>query len=410
MSRVLFVSIVTLVLSGLILHVHHRAKRTLGLPNAATRALLALMIAGSVSAFLARLLALGALGRVLGAFGGIVVLGIMISSILLWPYELVRAKLALLRWFARQRSKPLATSAPEESAPDASSLEARAKTAPSDPTRRAFLGQAAVGGALSFGFGTTMYGGLYGRHDYALEEVPIKLTRLPRALDGFTIVQLSDIHVGQYVGDPEFRSGLELVRRAKPDIVVLTGDLVDHDVNYVGELGRFVHQLRGVARRGVFAILGNHDYYTGASEVLRVLGEAGAEVLVNRHVRVGDSASFLLGGVDDVQAAYYGGHGPDIAQAFRNAEPDTARVLLSHNPEYYPRVHRDVDLMLSGHTHGGQITLFINPAELVLSHGLVRGHYVRGESQIYVNRGFGTAGPPIRVGSSPEVTKLILTA
>ncbi|HEX6241955.1 MAG TPA: hypothetical protein VFZ61_13695 [Polyangiales bacterium] len=84
-------------------------------------------------------------------------------------------------------------------------------------------------------------------------------------------------------------------------------------------------------------------------------------------------------------------------------------MLLSHNPGYFPISRTHADLTLSGHTHGGQITLFINPAELLLQHGLVRGHYLRGDSQIYVNRGFGTAGPPTRVGSRPEITKLVLT-
>jgi uncharacterized protein len=83
-------------------------------------------------------------------------------------------------------------------------------------------------------------------------------------------------------------------------------------------------------------------------------------------------------------------------------------VLLSHNPAYFPRSHGQADLTLSGHTHGGQITMFINPAKLVLRHGLVRGHYAFDSSQLYVNRGFGTAGPPARIGSAPEITRLVL--
>jgi hypothetical protein len=113
--------------------------------------------------------------------------------------------------------------------------------------------------------------------------------------------------------------------------------------------------------------------------------------------------------LDDV-VAHGPGRGPDLQRAFAGATPELARVLLSHNPGYFPVSRDHADLTLSGHTHGGQITLFINPAELLLQHGLVRGHYLRGESQIYVNRGFGTAGPPTRVGSRPEVTKLVLTS
>jgi uncharacterized protein len=105
----------------------------------------------------------------------------------------------------------------------------------------------------------------------------------------------------------------------------------------------------------------------------------------------------------------YKGEGPDLTRAFAGATPDLARVLLSHNPSYFPIAKGAADLVLSGHTHGGQITLFVNPAELVLQHGYIRGLYQHGESQIYVNRGFGTAGPPARVGSPPEITRLTLS-
>jgi uncharacterized protein len=99
-----------------------------------------------------------------------------------------------------------------------------------------------------------------------------------------------------------------------------------------------------------------------------------------------------------------------LSHAFAAAPPDLARVLLSHNPAFFPTSRTHADLTLSGHTHGGQVTLFINPAELVLRHGLVRGHYTVEGSQLYVNRGFGTAGPPARIGSPPEITRLVLHA
>jgi predicted MPP superfamily phosphohydrolase len=321
----------------------------------------------------------------------------------LWPFELWQL-LTRLFHFARgpRHEQRAATSELPAQAPVAE--------APALPERRTFLAQATVGSALSIGFGASSYGALFGRHDYELESVAIKLDKLPRELDGFTIVQLSDIHVGLYVSERELNAGLELVKKARPDIVVLTGDLVDHDPRYAPLLGRFARSLRGIARRGVFAIPGNHDYYAGASEVLHNLREAGTEVLLNRHVQLGDAKGFVLGGVDDVVGAGYGSQGPDLGSAFAGANPDLARVLLSHNPSFYKAAHAHADLVLSGHTHGGQITLFVNPAELVLRHGLVRGLYAHGDSQIYVNRGFGTAGPPARVGSPPEVSKLILTS
>jgi predicted MPP superfamily phosphohydrolase len=359
------------------------------------RTLYLFLLVTALSAVLPRFFApwLGGTTPYVGMFATLVVLGMLISGALLAPYAVGRA---LLRGLRRLRRGP--------------DSEASAQAAPADLSRRAFVHQAAVGGAFSIGVGATAYGTLVGRHDYALETVPIKLAKLPRALDGFSIVQLSDLHVGSFVSDYEFRRGLELVRRARPDLIVLTGDLIDHDVRYVKELGRFVRMLSEVSRRGVFAVMGNHDHYTGVDQVERALGAAGAQVLTNRHVRIGDGKQqFVLAGLDDVMGSSEAGRGPNLPRAFAGASPDLARVLLSHNPGYFPTSHPYADLTLSGHTHGGQITLFINPAELLLRHGLVRGHYSRDHSQIYVNRGFGTAGPPTRVGSTPEITKLVLT-
>jgi predicted MPP superfamily phosphohydrolase len=390
----MFLGTTGLVVMLLGLHVQGRATRFLGLSKRHARAALAVFALGVLSALAARLMPDGGLSRGLGTFGAVVTLGIIISSILLWPFELVRLLARIVRAL-----RGLVVS---QSAPPAQ---------PSEPARREFLAQTTVGSALAVGFGASSYGALFGRHDYSLDTVPIKLEKLPRELDGFSIVQLSDLHVGLFVNEQELRAGLELVKSARPDLIVLTGDLVDHDVRYADQLARFVRKLESVSKRGVFAIPGNHDYYAGASEVMQALREAGAQVLLNRHVRIGDaSKSFVLAGVDDVSAQGYRGAGPDLVQAFRDAPPELARVLLSHNPSYYPRASRDADLVLSGHTHGGQITLFINPAELVLGHGYVRGHYWHGASQIYVNRGFGTAGPPARVGSPPEVTRIILTS
>jgi len=145
-------------------------------------------------------------------------------------------------------------------------------------------------------------------------------------------------------------------------------------------------------------------------EIEQGLREAGVDVLTNRHVQLaGAHGGLVLAGLDDVAGAALSERGPNLKRAFAGADPEAARVLLSHNPSYFPTSSSFADLTLSGHTHGGQISLYINPAELVLPHGFVRGLYARDGSQLYVNRGFGTAGPPIRVGSAPEVTRLILT-
>jgi len=272
------------------------------------------------------------------------------------------------------------------------------------------LGKLATTSAFGVGISASSYGVLFERHDYALETVPLRLARLPSVLSGLTIVQLSDIHVGTFVGEAELNAARDLVRAAKPDLVVLTGDLLDHDPYYAPVLARFVRSLGPLARYGVYASLGNHDHYAGAQVVSEHLTQAGAQVLLNRHVSIGDAGGrIVLAGLDDVAAPRFGGLGPNLHDAFAEAAPDAARVLLSHNPSYFETSRSHADLTLSGHTHGGQIALFVNTAALVLRHGLVRGHYSVEGSQLYVNRGFGTAGPPVRIGSSPEVTRIVLT-
>ena len=176
----IFLGTTGLVVMLLALHVERRATRFLRLSRRVSRALITLLVLGVLSAVAARLLPAGALSRSLGMFGAMITLGIIISSVLLWPFELAR----LLAGIVKAVRRLAASKAPE---------------APAQPERREFLAQATVGSALAVGFGASSYGALFGRHDYSLDTVTIKLDKLPRALEGFTIVQLSDIHVGQFV-------------------------------------------------------------------------------------------------------------------------------------------------------------------------------------------------------------------
>jgi predicted MPP superfamily phosphohydrolase len=204
---------------------------------------------------------------------------------------------------------------------------------------------------------------------------------------------------------------VSLVRHARPDLIVLTGDLLDHDARFARTLGRLVRELSALpARDGVTVIPGNHDYYAGVEEVLRTAREGGARVLRNQGRVIGDAGgAFALVGVDDVWAPRNGyGPGPDLDRALAMVPSDLPRILLCHNPSFFPAARGQVALQLSGHTHGGQVNLGVHPAELLLPY--VEGLYVEGRSRLYVNRGFGTAGPPARVGAPPEVTLVVLTA
>jgi predicted MPP superfamily phosphohydrolase len=243
-----------------------------------------------------------------------------------------------------------------------------------------------------------------GRHAFEIDEVAIRIAGLPRALDGYTIAQVSDIHSGVFVGERELDEGLSLIRSVKPDLLVVTGDIVDNDVAFAPIIARKLAAL--APRDGAYAIPGNHDHYAGADAVMNVLRAAGVTTLVNeaRIVRPGDGGGFALLGVDDIAAERWGGAGPQVVRT-----PGVqARILLSHQPRTVDRWAGSVALQLSGHTHGGQINPGFRPAAFGMHY--IAGRYDVGGTVLYVNRGFGTVGPPIRVMAPPEVTKIVLVA
>jgi hypothetical protein len=448
-----FFSVLFVVLTGLCVYIHRRASTVLGLSRRGRLVLGGLLAAGVVASTLGRLLG-GLLSdaflRVVAAFGMTVMLSVIISAVLLAVVDLPRILVSLIA--RRIRSKPAvdrsvevaAPAAAREGAPAAAarsavgvevekeSPEAAApavneakteatNTSPAIPentttkpslSRRAFVTHAAAGSAFFIGTGSAAYGAIFGRHDYVIEEVAIPIPGLPKSLDGFSIAQLSDIHIGLFVGERELNAAEELVRKARVDMVVMTGDLIDSHARYAPELGRLARRLGPLARRGVVAIPGNHDYFAGIEETLAALRGGGATVLKNSGITVGDGGgSFALLGVDDVWAARMNrGGGPNLKAALTSVPLDLPRVLLCHNPVYFPEVAGDVALQLSGHTHGGQVNLVVRPADLVLPYGYVAGQYERNGSRLYINRGFGTAGPPARVQAPPEVTRVVLVA
>jgi predicted MPP superfamily phosphohydrolase len=252
------------------------------------------------------------------------------------------------------------------------------------------------------------WGAARGRHAFVIEEVPVRIVGLPKALDGYVIGQISDLHVGASVGAREIAEGLARLAEIKADLVVCTGDLVDFDPTYIPLLARSIGAIR--ARDGIAAILGNHDYYTGARAITEALRAAGIDVLTNdgRVIRAGDGGGFALLGVDDLWAGRSGGAGPRLDLALRTVPPDLPRVLLSHQPPSLDAWAGRVALQLSGHTHGGQINPGFRPADALMRY--VSGRYEVGGTTLWVNRGFGVAGPPARLGAPPEVTKIVLVA
>lgn len=235
----------------------------------------------------------------------------------------------------------------------------------------------------------------------------IRLGRWPAALDGFRIVQISDIHIGAMLDSRFARSIVERVNALEPDLIAVTGDLVDGPVKHLRDEVRPFRDLR--APHGVYFVTGNHDYYSGADPWLAEVENLGMRPLRNERVTISrDGAHFELAGVDDHRGNLFGpGHGEDVPKAVGGRDPNDAVVLLAHDPSTFPAaVQEGVDLQLSGHTHGGQIWPFNLLVRAAV--GFVAGHYRRGGSQLLVSNGTGYWGPPMRLRAPAEILEITL--
>lgn len=296
-----------------------------------------------------------------------------------------------------------------------SSLLAGASQAPVDPVRRELLARGAAGAASALAVGTGAVALRSGLADVEVKEVPVRLERLPSQLSGYTIVQLTDVHVGPLIGKGFIDQIVEKANAERPDAIVITGDLVDGSV---AELERHVAPLsRLQARDGVYFVTGNHEYYSGVAPWIAHLERLGIRVLQNERVSLGDAkgrgASFDLAGIHDESAARFGGAAgaglaPDLERALEGRDPERELVLLAHQPKSILRAAQaGVGLQLSGHTHGGQIWPFnyLVPLQQPYVKGL---HLDPSGAQVYVSCGTGFWGPPMRLGAPAEVTKVVL--
>ncbi len=257
--------------------------------------------------------------------------------------------------------------------------------------------------------------GLYREvYDFKVENVSLKISGLHSALEGLRIVQISDIHAGYFVSQKPMQEASRLLRQQKGDIIVVTGDFVN---SHPAELSTIYRELERLsAPLGVYGVFGNHDHFMPAiqhEELMTAIQKTTIDLIINSNRKLSiDGANLAIAGIDNT------GFNQNFGRLDRAADgisPDTTTILLAHDPTFWDKEVRrktHVDVMLSGHTHGGQIAFSIpgatiSPAQIVYKQWA--GLYRDDNQLLYVNRGLGTVGPPIRIGVPPEISVFTLT-
>jgi len=235
-----------------------------------------------------------------------------------------------------------------------------------------------------------------------LEHVDIKIKNLK---ESYKIAQLSDLHIGGLIDKKFIKDIVKRVNEIKPDIIVITGDLVDIDILNIKET---MHELTHLnSKFGTYFIVGNHEYFHNITAIIKSVKSLGIRVLENENVYIGEEGKgFNLAGVYDMIGYRTKTYLPDLQKALLGKK-DSPTVLLAHQPRYIQEVVDGVDLMLSGHTHGGQLYPFRFLVGLIQPY--IDGLHQHNENlQIYVNKGTGFWGPPMRLGASSEITEIVL--
>ena len=244
------------------------------------------------------------------------------------------------------------------------------------------------------------------RSDFLITPLEVKVPGLDPVFDGYRIVHFTDIHLGHWVSIERLEGIVSLINEQQPDLVVNTGDFVSYVFKEL-ELPMISAFRRISASDGALAVLGNHDHYTGApDQVCRQLEDAGIGMLQNRHVLVEKGGDRLaLAGIDDLAFGR-----PDLDQALAGVPVGSPVILVSHNPDiFFEAARKKVDLVLSGHTHGGQIRCPGLPVLVRMSRfSLDEGRYTAAGSELVVSRGLGAIGLPFRFACPPEAVLLIL--
>jgi predicted MPP superfamily phosphohydrolase len=264
--------------------------------------------------------------------------------------------------------------------------------------RRLLAGGIALGGITLGGYA------FWEARNIEITRIEIPLRHLPPDLDGLSIVQISDVHYGMLQENGRLSDIVGRVNDLRPDLVVITGDLVDEAVSHMERMVTPLTNLK--SRFGVMAVMGNHEFYSGVDRAESIMRRAGIQVLRNE-IKVLPGGLQVLGVDDPTVYRRRGLPLPDFDGLVKRLDPEKPSILLYHQPLHFEEVAESgVGLELSGHIHGPQLLPMVPFARLFYTH--LRGLSHVGESYLYVSRGVGTGGPPMRLGSPPELVYIRL--
>ncbi len=342
--------------------------------------------------------------------------------------DLVRIGIAAVRWVHRiaqpASNNPSATNADIPSSVLAPSELAPDSTTPLLPGRRKFIGQLALGVA-AVPFASVLYGVTKGKYNYTLHRLTLRSPQVPPSFDGFTLLQISDLHTGSFDSRRQVTYGVDMIRDQGADLVAFTGDMVN---NYASEVEPWMNVFDRIeAREGVFSTLGNHDYgdygtWSSIEDKIANLqklkqhhASMGYRLLLNEHVTLTrNGEKLVLAGVENWGLPPFPQYG-DLNQALAGTERESFRILMSHDPSHFDaqvvQSKIPVHLTLSGHTHGMQAGIEIPGfkwSPVKYRYPRWAGMYESQGKYLYVNRGFGYLAFPGRVGIWPEVTLIRL--
>jgi uncharacterized protein len=277
-----------------------------------------------------------------------------------------------------------------------------------DPSRRLFLAQSTNLGILGVAAVATSYGIYEARKTPGVVNIDIPITRLPKEFDGFKIVQICDVHAGLTVDRAWIEKVVEEVQKQSPDIIAFVGDMVDGSVSALEDTVAPFKELH--APFGKYFTTGNHEYYSGALQWIKHAGTLGFDVLMNEHRSIAkNGAHIILAGVTDYTAGqFFKDQASDPHKALTQTSNSDIKILMAHQPRtLYQLDDLKVDFTMNGHTHGGQ---FI-PWNYLATFGqpFIKGLHQWNNGLVYVSKGTGYWGPPVRVGARSEVTVFTLT-